>query len=146
MTVTYAVHMQLPHRKQIPSETAEQTEVHLPGDRLRHECCRASATQEHRVHLAADRLRRQRWRAEEMVQHHSSRLKCLRSTQVQHLAAETEEQRAARLQQLIAIQKSRDSYNVYMLKLGNTIAHQMMPFSARCDSSPTTAHNIYCYF
>ena len=91
-------------RKRGPSETAEQTEVHLPGDWLRHKRCRASATWgQWEVRLAANRLRKQRHRAEETVQQRRSRLKRLRSTQAQHLAAETEEQRVARLQQLIAI-------------------------------------------
>ena len=31
-------------RKRSPSETVEQTEVHLPGDWLRHRHCRASGT------------------------------------------------------------------------------------------------------
>ena len=91
-------------RKRGPSETAEQTEVYLPGDWLRHRRCRASATWEQwEVRLAADRLRKQHRRAEEMLQQRGFRLKRLRSTQARRLAAETEEQRAARLQQLIAI-------------------------------------------
>ena len=50
--------------KRGPSDTAEQTEVHLPGDWLRHRRCRASATWEQwEVPLAADRLRKQRRRA-----------------------------------------------------------------------------------
>ena len=65
--MTYAVHVQLP---QAGNETAEQTEVHLPGDWIRHRHWRASATWE-------------QWEV--------------------RLAAEIEEQRAARLQQLIAI-------------------------------------------
>ena len=55
------------------------------------------------VRLAADRLQKQHRRAEETVQQHGSRLKRLRPTQAQRLTAETEEQRAARLQQLTAI-------------------------------------------
>ena len=91
-------------RKRSPSKTAKQTEVHLPGDWLRHRRCRASATWEQwEVRLAADCLRKQRRRAEETVQQRGSRLKRLRSMQAQRLAAETEEQRVARLQQLIAI-------------------------------------------
>ena len=56
-------------RKRSQNETAEQTEVHLPGDWLRHKLCRASATWEPwEVPLAADRLRKQHRRAEETVQ------------------------------------------------------------------------------
>ena len=97
-------HTTAARRKRGPSETAEQTEVHLPGDWLRHRCCRASATWEQwEVRLAADHLRKQHRRAEETVQQRGSRLKRLRSTQAQRLAAATEEQWAVRLQQLIAI-------------------------------------------
>ena len=68
-------------RKQGPSETAEQTEVHLPGDWLRYRRCRASATWEQwEVRLAAVCLRKQRRRAEETLQQRGFRLKRLRST------------------------------------------------------------------
>ena len=91
-------------RKRNPSETVEQTEVHLPGDGLRHKRCRATVTREQiEVCLAAVHLWKQCRRAEETVLQHGSRHKCLRSTQAQCLAAETEEQRATRLQQLIAL-------------------------------------------
>ena len=61
-------------RKRGPSETAEQTEVHLPGDWLWHRRCRARVTWvEWEVRLAADRLRKQRRRAEEMIQQCGSR-------------------------------------------------------------------------
>ena len=70
-------------RKRVPSETAEQTKVYLPGDWLRHMRCRASATWEQwEVRLAADRLRKQRRRAEEMLQQRGFRLKRLRTWQL----------------------------------------------------------------
>ena len=53
--------------------------------------------------MAADRLRKQRRRAEETLQQLGFRLKRLRSTEARRLAAETEEQRASRVQQLITI-------------------------------------------
>ena len=95
------------HRKRSPSETAEQMEVYLSGNRLRRNHHRVSATWEQReVRLAADCLRKQCRTAEETVQKRSSRLKRLRSMQAQHLTAETEKQWAARLQQLIACNTS----------------------------------------
>ena len=67
------------------------------------------------VHLVVKCLRKQLHRAKEMLQQCSSRLKCLRSMQAQRLAAETEEQQAARLQQLTAIYVRLQDSRVYIL-------------------------------